>query len=170
MEIEQTLVDKQHLANTKEQELRSGWIKNNKDSQSRLTSLLLICFDTLDTFGKEPEQLKNLEVMFQMVLGRFTIDAVTEAFSQYMETKTVMPKPADIVRIIEPPKVERKWCAVTFIDLQRQQREGQFMTKAETQYMHDFKAAKVQEPDSAPMIEDAMQQAALQDKKYWIAN
>ena len=100
---------------TKEPEKLSASIADNPDHQRRLTSLLLICFDTLDTFGKEPEQLTNLQSSFLMVLGRFTIENVESAFRIYMEHQAVMPKPADIVKIIEPPVQERKWCATSFI-------------------------------------------------------
>lgn len=80
-----------------------------------------------------------------------------------------MTTPADIIKIIEPPSEPRKWCATTFIDLKRQQREGQFITQAEKQYMQDFLAAKVKDPDNAPMIDDAIKLVEQQDKQYYLA-
>lgn len=136
--------------------------------QSRLTSLLLICFDTLDTFGKEPEQLKNVAEMFRLVLGRFTINQIEAAFKIYIEKNTVMPKPADIVKIIEPPAEPRKWCGATFIDIKRRTRENQFITNAEKQYCEDFIAARIKEPDNSGMIEDALKQVEQQNKQYYL--
>ena len=130
-------------------------------------SLLLICFDTLDTFGKEPEQLKNLEGAFQMVLGRFSIEQVEDAFRVYMEAKTTMPKPADIVKIIEPPVEPRKWCGATFIDIRRRQREGQFILDQELSYLKDFQAVKIKAPEQQrDLIENSESQIAIEDKRY----
>jgi len=137
-------------------------------SQSRLTSLLLICFDTLDTFGKEPEQLANLAESFRFILGRFTIEQVESAFRAYMESSTSMPKPADIVKIIEPPVEPRKWCGATFIDIKRRKREGQFITLDEEKYCYDFLQARIKEPDSAGMIDDTIKQVERENKQYWI--
>ena len=131
-------------------------------------SLLLICFDTLDTFGKEPEQLKNLEGAFQLVLGRFNIDDVEAAFRIYMEKYTVMPKPADIVKIIEPPVEPRKWCKVTFLEIKRKKRENVFTTLEEDQYCIDFVDAQVSAPEDEKLhIEGALRQVAIEDKRYW---
>jgi len=63
----------QSFQSTKGQESRSDSIAQNLSQQIRLMSLLLICFDTLDTYGKEPEQLKNLEGAFRLVLGGLTL-------------------------------------------------------------------------------------------------
>lgn len=104
----------------------------------------------------------------QMTLGRFEYETVRDAFGRYLQHGATMPTPADIIKIIEPPIEKRKWCATTFIDLRRQQREGQFITKAEKQYMQDFVAAQVKEPDSANMIKDAIKQVEQQNKQYWL--
>ena len=159
----------QSSQSTKGQESHSDSIAQNPSQQVRLMSLLLICFDTLDTYGKEPEQLKNLEGAFRLVLGRFNIQQVEAAFAKYLEAGRVMPKPADIVQIIEPPKEKRKWCKVTFLDLKRQQRENMFITDSEKQYLADFIEASVSgDYDERSELQATIDDSSRKDKQFWI--
>ena len=103
-----------------------------------------------------------------MVLGRFCIEEVEAAFRVYMETKTTMPKPADIVKIIEPPVEPKKWCKVTFLAIKRKHRENVFTSLEEDKYIEDFLKAQVSAPEEQrSLIEDATRQAVAEDKKYW---
>lgn len=130
-----------------------------------------MCFDTLNVYGKEPEQLGNITKLFQLILGRFQISQVEFAFAKYLETHSVMPTPADIVKIIEPPVEPRKWCGATFIDIKRRWRENQFITDAEMKYCHDFTEARIKAPEQdAEIINQAILQAEQENKKYWLEN
>lgn len=103
-----------------------------------------------------------------MVLGRFSIEEVEAAFRVYMETQTTMPKPADIVKIIEPPVEPKKWCRVTFLEIKRKRRENVFTTLEEDKYCEDFLKAQVNAPEEQKsLIEDTMRQAAVEDQRYW---
>lgn len=159
-------------ANQKEQRQQqlkdSQNIKGSPQAQSRLTSLLLVCFDGLNVYGKEPEQLGNITKLFQLVLGGFKISDVETAFAQYLESNTNMPTPADIVKIIEPPVEPRKWCAITFIDIKRRTRENQFITDAEKKYVQDFISARIKDLDTTSIIDDAMRQVEQQNRQYWL--
>ena len=137
------------------------------EAQKRLTSLLLVCFDALNVYGKEPEQLGNITKLFQLVLGRFSIADVENAFAVYLQKNSVMPTPADIVKIIEPPIEPRKWCATSFIDIKKRWREGQFITDAEKSYCNDFVAARIKDPDAAGVVDDAIRQVENESRKYW---
>lgn len=128
-----------------------------------MSALLLFCFDTLDTFGKEPEQLENVDKLFQFTLQEFTIKEVKEAFQEYVKNNSVMPKPSDIVDIITGAK-EKVWCSATFIDLRRRGREGQYLTPEERQYCDDFVAAKVEGNSKA------IKQEKIESKQYWLEN
>ena len=80
-----------------------------------------------------------------------------------------MPTPADIVKIIEPPKPVQKWCGATFIDIKRRTRENQFITDEEKKYCNDFIAAKVKAPEEQQgLLENAIQEAAIADTRYWM--
>lgn len=153
---------------TNEQKRLSGLLKDTPEHQKRLNKLLLVCFDTMDNYGKEPEQLYNFQEAFQMVLGKYTMLEVADAFREYMETKTVMPKPADIVKIIDPSVEVRKWSAVAFIDIRRRSREGQFITRDERQYCDDYLAAQIECPDAREDRVKTLSQIEKEDKQYWL--
>jgi len=134
-----------------------------------LTNLVVHCFTTLDTFGKPPEAMESMIEMFQMVLARFSKEQIESAFRIYVETQTVMPKPADIVRIIEPPLEPRKWCGITFLDIKKRGCENQFITDDEKQYCDDFITAKATaSPDERLLIDDAIKKADRENSQYWI--
>lgn len=78
------------------------------ESERKLSALLLICFDVLDTFGKEPEQLANINKAFQMFLADYPYSSIEKAFKVYMSEQSVMPKPADIIKIIETGLLKNK--------------------------------------------------------------
>lgn len=127
-----------------------------------------MCFDTLKVYGKEPEQLDNLGNMFQFMLGGYTYAKIEWAMREYLKRNNQLPAPSDIINIIEPPVEARKWCATTFIDIKRRTREGQFITNDEKKYVQDFISARVKDPDTASMIDDAMRQVEQQNKQYWL--
>lgn len=80
-----------------------------------------------------------------------------------------MPKPADIVGIIEPKPTQRKFCPTTFIDIKRRKREGQFVTDSEERYCSEFIQARINgSSDERSIVEDAICQVAEQDKRYWL--
>jgi hypothetical protein len=80
-------------------------LRDDKESQTKLSRLLLISFDVLDTFGKEAEQLENINLAFQLYLEDYSYDLIESAFKKYMQENTVMPKPADIISLIRKPVV-----------------------------------------------------------------
>lgn len=103
-----------------------------------------------------------------MTLGRFDYEIVRAAFSVYLQSGSDMPKPADIIKIIEPPIEAKKWCKVTFLDIKRKKRENEFTTNEEDQYCRDFVDAQVNAPEEQKLlIEGAMSQLAVEDKRYW---
>lgn len=80
-------------------------LRDDNEGRVKLSSLLLICFDVLDTYGKEPEQLENINNAFQMFLDDYSYESIERAFKEYMKENTAMPKPADIIKIINEPVV-----------------------------------------------------------------
>lgn len=139
-------------------------ISNDLEGKKKLTLLVKSCYESLNTYGKSPEQLEATIMLMQMVLGRFSYEDVRKAFGIYLQKSSDMPKPADIVKIIEPPIEERKWCATTFIDIKRRAREGQFITKDEKQYCEGFINARIGSPEN----DDVVRQLEQQNKQYWL--
>ena len=73
---------------------------------TRLSELLLMCYETLDVFGKQPEQLETIKAAFQLILADYPIEAIEGAFKVYLRDNTVMPKPANIVKIIKEQRIK----------------------------------------------------------------
>ena len=113
-------------------------ISDDLEGKKKLTRLVTACYEGLNIYGKSPEQLEAIIMLMQMTLGRFDYEVVREAFGRYLQHGATMPTPADIIKIIEPPVVPRKWCGATFIDIKRRSRENQFITNAEKKYCDDF--------------------------------
>ena len=113
-------------------------LSQDKQGQSQLSKLLLQCYDALRVYGKEPEQLENLNMVFQMVLERFTFVEIYNAFKTYLERHTDMPTPADIVSLIEPPNPSEKLSMEVFRDIRYRQKTGQFITTEEEKYLRLF--------------------------------
>ena len=102
--------------------------------------LLTLCFNGLNTYGKEPEQLEDLAQLFQFKLERFTWKQVKQAFNVYTDLKPTMPAPSDIISIIEPQPV---WCKSTFQEIKKMQKAGEFVSDDELRYCEEFLAASV---------------------------
>lgn len=144
-------------------------LKDDIEGQKKLTILLADCFDALNLYGKEPEQLESIIRIFKLVLSRFTWEVIEKAFKLYLNDADKMPTPADIVKIIEPPKQERKWCGVTFIDIKRRWRENQFISNEEKKYCSDFVSARITAPEQERgTIDDAIRQVEIQNSQYWL--
>lgn len=145
-------------------------LHNDAAGQNKLCELLTICFDTLDTYGKTEEQLESAIKVFQLVLKDYTYNEVEQAIYRYMQVAKTMPKPADIINIINPPKKKREFCKVTFLDIKRRMRENQFITFEEEQYIRDFLDAAVSTDEGQrELVQTAIEQAERENRKYWLS-
>ncbi len=136
-------------------------IQTSDEDQKKLTRLVTACYEGLNLYGKSPEQLEASIMLMQMTLGRFQYEVVREAFSIYLQSGSNMPTPADIIKIIEPPIPEKKWCKVTFLEIKQKRRENAFTTRAEDQYIIDFIDAQVNASEEVKGLID------LEHKQYW---
>ena len=144
-------------------------LSQNSEDRKKLTRLVTMCFQSLKTYGKEPEQLESLVALFQMKLARFPYRKVRFGFDEYLETGEEMPTPASIIKIIDPPEPERVWCATAFIDIKRRKREGQYITLREEQYCEDFLMQRTTAPEQQrDMIDSVVRNVAIEDKRYWV--
>lgn len=143
-------------------------ISENAEDKKKLTALIKACYNSLNTYGKSPEQLEASIMLMQMTLGRFPYDIIREAFSIYLQNGSTMPTPSDIIKIIEPPKEEKKWCKVTFLDIKRRKRENQFVSLSEDKYCDDFIRASVNaNSDDKEELNSAIKQAQIEHNQYW---
>ena len=144
-------------------------ISESIEDKKKLTRLVTACYEALNVYGKTPEQLEGCIMLMQMTLGRFDYELVRAAFGLYLQSGSTMPTPADIIKIIEPPVEEKKWCKVTFLEIKRKRRENQFTSLAEDKYCEDFIRAQVTaKSDDKGMFLEAIKQAELENKQYWL--
>lgn len=104
-------------------------------AREKLTNMLLVCYDGLKTYGKEPEQLNNLNKLFQLVLADYTIDQIEAAMRYYMKHNTEMPAPADIATIIDrgnKPPFDRS----VYVSISKKHAEDR--SPSDWQYMRDY--------------------------------
>ena len=68
--------------------------------KARLSSMVTLCFQGLNNYGKEPEALPYMMGLFEMVLDKYPIDKIEEAFKVYLAKNSIIPTPSDILMII----------------------------------------------------------------------
>ena len=62
---------------------------------------LVHCFDTMNTYGADPDSLKSRQIVFNKVLAGYTEEQINSAFERYFETGKGLPEPSDILKILE---------------------------------------------------------------------
>lgn len=104
--------------------------------KEKLSGMLLVCFDALRTYGKEPEALENIIALHQMVLADYPIAAIETALRFYMKHNNEMPTPADLVHIIErggnKPPLERA------VYVQASKKHPEDRSSAEWDYIREY--------------------------------
>lgn len=104
-----------------------------------------------------------------MVLSDYAIEDIEMAFKKYLKSNTVMPKPADIVKIIDPLPEPKEWCKVMFLEIKRKKRENVFTTNEENKYCEDFiKASLSTNSDERQDLQDVITQSERGNKNYWL--
>lgn len=59
------------------------------------------CFDSLNIYGKEPEQVENMILMFVHALQEYELPEIKRAFVDWVKGHAEMPTPAGIIEIIQ---------------------------------------------------------------------
>lgn len=121
-------------------------VTQTKEEARQLTNFISQCFDALETYGKEPEQLKNMNAAFQLVLAPYTTEQVKSAFLFYLSNYKKIPVPSDIVSIIKrgnkPPFEKSVYVAL----VQKRERTSfkecgatyNCLTSDEVEYIRDY--------------------------------
>lgn len=103
--------------------------------RKELTNFLFQCFDAMKVYGKEPEQMENLNSVFQIALADYSFAEIRSAFVHYIKNHPDLPAPADIVSLIERknrPPLDRA------VYVQIGKKPGERRTVEEWQYMDDY--------------------------------
>ena len=112
-------------------------LKDDPDSKTRLNEALLMAFDGLNTYGKEPEQLENAKKLFHFALADYPWERIRPALAFHFKYNKEFPVPADIVQIIErgnKPPFER----AVYVSISK--KDPQHRTSDEWAYMRDYES------------------------------
>jgi hypothetical protein len=93
-------------------------------------------FDVLNVYGKTTDQLNYIVKAFILVLEAYPPKDVRDAFLHWISRKSVMPTPADIVNIIDPPP--EKLSEALFINLCKKRDKGIYLTPDERRFIYAF--------------------------------
>ena len=63
--------------------------------------MLVDCFQTLDIFGRKPEQLNSIVKIHLLALQEYTQEQIEKSFLQWIKTQSKFPTPTDIINIIK---------------------------------------------------------------------
>lgn len=115
-------------------------ISQDLAGRESLALILGQCFQALNLYGKEPEQIEATIGLHQMVLSSYSIDQIKPAFIRWLETNSTFPAPADIVSLIRrggKPPLDR----VFYVSLSK--KPGDQRTSAEWEYIQDYERSQM---------------------------
>jgi hypothetical protein len=135
------------------------YIDTSKQNRRDLGQFVSQCFDALNTYGKTPDQLANATKMFVNILKDYPMDAVIKAFGSWMRRSSIMPTPADIVNIIDPPAPKPDWAAYVSIR-QRMKDPYTFVMDDEKAYVRYCERYSVDKLNSYDQRQEAQEQLA----------
>lgn len=116
-------------------------LREDQTAKRELTNILAQCYDALKVYGKEPEQLNNLNKMFHFVLSDYPIDKIKEAFRYYLKNYTEMPAPADIARIIDRGGSKPPLDRTVYVTISKKRADER--TSEEWAYMREYEAFQI---------------------------
>lgn len=110
-------------------------LRDDPESKTRLNEALLMAFDALKTYGKEPEQLDSVKKLMHFALADYSWQQISEALRYYFKNNSEFPAPADLVQIIErgnKPPFDR----AVYVSISKKQADQR--TSDEWAYMRDY--------------------------------
>lgn len=112
-------------------------LKDDQTGKKRLDETLLMAYDALKTYGKEPEQLESVKKFFHFALADYPWERIREALAYYIKNNAEFPTPADIVQIIQrgnkPPFDRAVYVSIT-------KKHADQRTGEEWAYMREYEA------------------------------
>lgn len=72
-----------------------------KKREQAISVNLVHCYEALNTYGQDPENIKSKQIVFGKVLSGYSAEAIDSAFERYFETGKGIPEPSDILKILK---------------------------------------------------------------------
>jgi len=114
-------------------------LMHDERGKAELSILLLQCYEALKVYGKEPEQLKSVNAVFQLVLADYPMDKIREAFIFYLRHNSGMPDPGDIAQIIMRGCDKPPFKSSVYVRLSQKRKEfPEDMAHEEWEYVKDY--------------------------------
>ena len=112
-------------------------MKSDPQGKKRIGEAIVMFFDALKTYGKQPAQLEAVTKLFLFALSEYPVDKIIDAMAFYVRNYTDFPAPADIVQIIErgnKPPFDR----AVYVTISKKHPEDR--THDEWAYMRDYES------------------------------
>jgi hypothetical protein len=111
-------------------------LRNNaKEKRQLLAALSKVCA-LQKQYGKSATDLETLVEGFLWVLGNYPMNEILLGIAEYVKRNSDIPAPADIVKIIDPPKQEWKPDWAVYITLKKRiQQDGYYPYSDEREFL-----------------------------------
>lgn len=110
-------------------------LRNNRDARKQLGQSVSFLYNTLDHYGKEPEQIEDVVKFWAHKLRDFTWEQVSAALHYYTDHYGNFPTPNKIREIIvrgnKPPFSEAVYVSIS-------KKAAHERSTAEWEYMRDY--------------------------------
>lgn len=116
-------------------------ISESVDAQNELTAILTRVHIIQKRYGEPADHFQVRDAAFQKALGRFSIDAVHEAFNVYITRRSDVPAVADILHILEPPPPV--YDKATYIGIKQKIKSDVFVSDQEKQYCRFYEQQQI---------------------------
>lgn len=135
-------------------------LKESKQSQSKLDELLAGCFTLQKMYGRAPDSLETVALLFHNMLGKYPADKVIKAFELWLERSQEFPTPADIVGLLrrngKPPLSKERYIAIS-------KKDGQDRTPDDWQYMREYEKEQDTEEWGTEIVDEIKDSSTLQE-------
>lgn len=139
-------------------------LKDDPDGRRLVASTVEEFYNSMNNYGKTPDQLISIQKLFLWALGGFDVKTVLNAFGKYLYRGTTMPTPADIIAIIDPPAPPKeRLSGAVYVSLKKQIVDNIFITPKEREYMAAYEK---QELDKVRGGSDELREAQAQIAEY----
>lgn len=112
-------------------------LKKNSQATAKFSDLLAACFALQKMYGRAPESMESVTLLFHSILGNYPAKRVIRAFETWLERSQEFPTPADIIGLI---KRNGKPTPTREMYISASKKEYCDRTENERQIMRDYEA------------------------------
>ena len=76
-------------------------LRKDPEGKKRISDAIIMFYNGLKTYGKQPDQLTEVTQLFLFVLRDYPVEKIVDAMAYYVKNWNEFPAPADIANIID---------------------------------------------------------------------